>query len=192
MMEQQVLEEAELCNRVIRSPHSLLALQASNSHADMRRSYHVYIIGPITNGKGSFFWVPSTHHTNNLSFLLRADTASKNDVSTLAKVDEFLNEIIVLLNCMQRFAGHNYRIVSSLFCQALVSKSFYNFNSDSLWLNFLKHKHVHCIVKKLARMTDIYCCFNFITGQHPELHSRFLDIIDSFTNLILQFVFNCC
>ena len=98
MVEQKILEEAELSDRVIRGSDGLLAFQTRDANSDVRRSDHVYIIGSISYSKGSFFGVSSTHHANYFSFLFGTDTAGEHDISTLTEVNELLNKIIILLD----------------------------------------------------------------------------------------------
>ena len=192
MVEQQVLEVFELRNRVVRRADSLLTLQSGNTNSDVRRSDHVDVIGPITYREGIFILIASTHHANNFSFLFGADAAGENDISAFTEVNEFLDQVIVLLNRLQGFTGDNHSVVSSLFGQTLVAERLYNLDPDFLRLELLQYKHVHGIVKQLARVPNVNRRLNLIAREYPELHSRLLDIIDGFTNIILQLILNRC
>ena len=76
----------------------MLALQTSDSDSNVSGSNHVHVIGTITYGESSFLWVTSTHHANDLRFLLGADTAGENNICTFAEVNKLFDQIIVLLN----------------------------------------------------------------------------------------------
>ena len=49
----------------------------------------------------------------------------------------------------------------------------------------------HSFVKEPGREADIYCGFNLVTSQYPELYSCIADVSDGFLYLILQFIFDC-
>lgn len=158
----------------------------------MSCSDHVDIVCSISNSQSCLLWVTSTHHANDLSFLLGTDATSKDDISALTQVNELFDQIIILLDRRQGFSSNNNCVISCLLGKTLISESLDNLNPDALWLQLLKNEHIHCIVEQLARVSNVDCCLHLITRQHPELDSGLLDVIDCFANLILKFILNSC
>ncbi len=61
---------------------------------------------------------------HDLSFLFRTDATSENNVGAFAQIDEFFYKFWVLLNCGKAFTSDDYRIVTRLFRQILLSFEF--------------------------------------------------------------------
>ena len=137
MVEQQVLEEAELTDRVVGCAGCLLTLKTGNTDSDLRCRDHVHVICAVTDGQSSLFWVPVAHHHDDLSFLLGAHTASENDICTLAQVHELFDHSFVLLNSCKSLTSNDHCIVSCLLRQVLIAKSLDDLDANLFRLSLL-------------------------------------------------------
>ena len=114
MVEEQVLQEAELTYGIVRCAGRLLTLKTGNADSDLRCRDHVHVISAVADGQGSLLWVPVAHHHYDLCFLLGADTASQNNIRTFAQVHELFHHRFVLLNSSQCLTSNHHSIISCL------------------------------------------------------------------------------
>ena len=76
--EQKSLQEVELADGVVRGPHGLGALQASDSDANMCGSYHIYVIRPVTDGQCQCRGLCKAHQLHHVCLLLGTHPATKH------------------------------------------------------------------------------------------------------------------
>jgi len=128
----------------------LLAFESRDPDTDLSCGDHVHVISAIADCQSGLLRVPAAHHENDFSFLLGAHTAGKDDVGALTKIHKLLHHRFIILNCRQCLTSDYHSVVSGLFSQVLVAKSFDDFDSDLFGFDLLQHEHVHLVVQELA------------------------------------------
>jgi hypothetical protein len=91
MGKQKILQEFKLPDSIIGWTSSLLTFKTTDTDANMCSSNHVYIISSITNREGGGSRMLILDEWNDLSLLLWWNSASKDNLYTIRKLDKLLN-----------------------------------------------------------------------------------------------------
>lgn len=164
MEEEKVAQEAELADRIVRGTHGLLALKTCNTDADVRSCNHVDIVCSIADSQSGLVWVSFAYHMDDFSFLLGTDTASQDDISTLAQVNKFFLDYLVRLDSRQGITCNDHGVISCLLGQVLVTFGLRDLNAYLLRIGLLQNEHVHLHVEQFARVSDIDGRLNLVTS----------------------------
>lgn len=83
MNKHERLQELELADGIVCRPGSLLTLFTKDANTDMGLRNHIDIIGAITDGQGDLLGEASLNHVDNISLLLRRNSAGKHNVDVI-------------------------------------------------------------------------------------------------------------
>jgi hypothetical protein len=83
MHKHQWLEELELPDCKVCTPCRLLALFSKNTNTHMGLCDHIDVISTVSNSKRYFVWESLSNKVNNISFLLRRNSTSQNNINII-------------------------------------------------------------------------------------------------------------
>ena len=150
---------------------------------------HIDIISSITDSKRGFCWVLVFNHVNNFCLLFGAYSTGKYNISTFAKFYERILKTLVKLNQGECFSSYYHSIVSAR-SFPLILLVVLNLVMDFTFVKGLENENVHLVVEKLASMTYVHSCLNFITGEDPYTDTSLSQVVNGLSYIFLKLVLN--
>ena len=120
MDKEQILEELELADGVVRGLDSLLSFESADADAQMSCVDHVDIVGSITDRKSSLSRIALLDHKDDFGLLLGAHSACKYNIGTLAKINESCQFRLAILNETESLTCDNHCVLTHFLCLALL------------------------------------------------------------------------
>ena len=131
-----------------------------------------------------------SHQIDDVSLLLRTDSARQYNRGSLARLQEKFLEVILRVNSNERRSS-NYDGV-------LFQRVFFDVVADvgqvckqfgmSSFFDLVLH---HDAIKQTGGHADVDCCLDLVSCQHPHFYACTLHKLDCVCHLVLQSVFNC-
>jgi len=186
--EQQVFQHLELADCVVSGARSLLALEPRNTDADVGGSDHRDVVGTVANREGRLLRHAVFDHLDDVSLLLRGDSAAKHDLNALesSQINEVRLQFIRLLNHSQLESINDDGALAG--GRLLLCIVVQNFLSKFAWGLRFHDKPVLVSRQQLARLSDINSGLNLVASEDPDLDARLLDISDGLANIFLELV----
>lgn len=159
---------------------------------------HINIIGTIANCKGNLADV-SSNQSNNFSFLLGTHSATNNRVTLVKNLSHIKFLQLLILTDFKQFWSFNNNCLFYLLrwifylmfnllvflVKKLLFDNFIFFGFSSSQVNLLE-----IWLDQSAAEGDVFCCFEFISSEHPNFNINIDQISNNFGNIILKFILN--
>lgn len=153
--------------------------------------YHIDIIGSITYCQGYNVGGVLLDQTHYICLLLRRHSASYYCWGVSGQLQELRSESLAWHYLKESVSGDYSGWFPQPFRTDLEFSAFSDLVEALGSVGAVNQVHFHLFIEQFAREADIYCCFRFVSSQHPHLNSCLLHCQYRLVHVILQFIFNC-